>query len=1013
MGFRLAAYVAFVLSGAAGLMYEALWARYLGLLVGHTAYAQIIVLAIFLGGMGAGALFTGARSSRLSDPLRWYVRAEIAIGILGVLFDPVFRGLMGWTFGSLLPAVGSGPMAIIVTWTVAALSILPQSILLGTTFPLMTAGLLRRTAGRTGWTLSMLYAANSGGAAVGVLVAGFVLLPALGLPGTVLAAAVLSLAAGVIAFGIVTRHVPTAAPAPASAPGTSSAVGTMLLSVAGGTAVASFIYEVGWIRMLSLLLSSATHSFELMLSAFILGLALGAWWVRRGADGWRDPLRALGIIQIVMGVAAIATLPLYVHAFHWMVTLMTAFGRTGSGYTGFSLGRYAISLAIMLPATFCAGTTLPLITRILLARGSGEAAIGRVYGVNTLGSIAGVVVAGLVLLPLIGLKTMLIVGAAVDIAFGVWVLAAAGPATRRRLAPAAAAFGTIVVVVALASPGFDRALLASGVFRTGRLFTADSTRSLYHEDGRTATVSVFHSPTLPGIVIATNGKPDASLSDSWLEPCVPDSAPIPLTGDAATQTLAPLIALAHKPDARVAAIVGFGSGMSSDLVLAAAPALDSLVTIEIEPAIVRGARLFLPANRRAYEDPRSTIALEDARAYFARTGERFDYIFSEPSNPWVAGVSGLFTTEFYQLARAHLADDGVFGQWLHLYELNDVLVYSVLAAIHENFGSYAIYQTDNMDLLIVASPAPRLASPNWTAIFDAPNLRQDLCHVTAISGSMLDAARLTDRAAFAPLLDRGGGANSDFYPVLDLGAERARYLGHHAPGLIELATTRFDYIAAIHGSRFPWGRDTLAPAPEIPRMTAQALAASTRTPGAPASLPATNDRALARYVVARWNATLATRNAPANWAAWVEDFTQVERLVHGAARGIVDTAFYAAVHRFLERTDPPAMIQNVVRFREGLAGWDFPMARDAGAALVPTALGPRLIAPRELMEGMVTAELLTGNARAADSLLQVLAPRFRLERGDLGVLLLGAHIRAALERGPRRANPSTPPIRRP
>jgi spermidine synthase len=1013
MGFRLAAYVAFVLSGAAGLMYEALWARYLGLLVGHSAYAQIIVLAIFLGGMGAGALLTGARSSRLADPLKWYVRAEIAIGILGVLFDPLFRGLMGWTFDALLPSVASGSMAIAATWTVAALSILPQSILLGTTFPLMTAGLLRRTSSGTGRTISILYAANSGGAAVGVLVAGFVLLPALGLPGTVLAAAVLSLIAGGIAFAIVARHVPTTAFAPASIAGASGTVGPMLLAVVGGTAVASFIYEVGWIRMLSLLLSSATHSFELMLSAFILGLALGAWWVRRGADGWRDPLRALGIIQVAMGVAAIATLPLYVHAFHWMVTLMTAFGRTGSGYTGFSLGRYAISLAIMLPATFCAGTTLPLITRILVTRGGGEAAIGRVYGVNTLGSIAGVVLAGLVLLPLSGLKTMLVVGAAVDIALGLWVLAVAGTTTRRRLALAAAAFGAVVVVVALASPGFDRGLLASGVFRTGSLLFADSTESLYYEDGRTATVSAFHTSSLPGIIIATNGKPDASLPDSWLQPCAAESAPMPMNNDAATQTLAPLITLAHKPRARNAAIVGFGSGMSSDLVLAAAPGLDSLVTIEIEPAMVRGARVFFPANRRAYEDPRSTIALEDARAYFARTGKRFDYIFSEPSNPWVAGVSGLFTTEFYQLARRHLADDGVFGQWLHLYELNDVLVYSVLAAIHENFGSYAIYQTDAADILIVASPAPALAPPEWAAVFDTPGLRQDLCHVVPITGAMLDAARLADRAAFAPLLDAGGGANSDFYPVLDLGAERARYLGRRAPGLIELATARFDYVAALHGSRFPLGGDTLAPAPRVARMTAQALAASVRTAGAPTSSTDATARAVARYLVARWNATIATARTPADWPAWLEDFTVVERLVHGAARGVADTTFYAAVHRFLERADPPQVVRNVVRFREGLAGWDFIMARDAGAALVPTAVGKTLIAPRELMEGMVTAELLTGNPRAADSLLQVMAPRFQMEPGDLGMLLLGAHIRAARERGPRRVTPSTQPTRRP
>ncbi|MDH5196116.1 MAG: fused MFS/spermidine synthase [Gemmatimonadota bacterium] len=1008
MGFRLAAYAAFVLSGVAGLVYEVLWTRYLGLLVGHSAYAQVIVLAVFLGGMGAGALLVGARSARLADPLRWYARIEILIGLFGFAFDPVFRSLMGTVFERLLPAAGTGPASLVATWAVACLAILPQSLLLGATFPLMTAGILRRQSAQPGRVLAMLYGANSGGAAVGALAAGFLLIPALGLPGAVLSAAVLNLVAGAIAFVLSGTTAAESMPMPAvdqpAAAGLRdrfATVGPLLLTVAAGTAIASFLYEVAWIRMLALLLSSATHAFEIMLSAFILGLALGAFWVRRGADGWKHPVRALGIIQFVMGCAALATLLLYQEAYGWMVWLMQTFARTDAGYVGFSVGRYAISLAIMLPATFCAGATLPLITRVLLTRGVGEAAIGRVYGVNTLGSIVGVVLAGLILLPLIGLKALLITGAALDIALGVLVLAAGTAGTTRRLAVAATAAGIVLVGASALGPNLDRQLLASGVFRTGTLLSAASIEPLYHEDGRTATVTVYRALWAGTVVIATNGKPDGSLPEGWLEPCVPDETPGPMTGDVATQTLAPLITLAHRPDADRAAIIGFGSGMSSHLLLTAAPALGSLVTIEIEPAMLRAARLFLPANRRAYDDPRSTLVIEDARAYFARTGEHFDYIFSEPSNPWVAGVSGLFTTEFYARVRGALTDDGVFGQWLHLYELNDELVQSVLAAIHENFGAYVVYQVDAANILVVASPAT-LPSPQWSRVFAQPALRQDLCHTMAVSGDMMEASRIADRPSLAPLLDGGAGANADLYPVLDLGAERARYLRQRAAGLMDLAAGRFDFVAALHGSRLDPTTDSLAVVPDIPRQRAQATAAALRGPGSSVAPDRSDAHSNARHLLTRWRRGLDAGIAPSDWATWLTEFDVAEHLVHGATRGFVDRGFYDRVDQFVEVTAAPEPVRHVVQFRRGLASWDFALVREAGLALTRENRQGLSISQRDLMEGLITAHLLLGDARTADSLFQSFARQAGPAEVDLRLLLLGAHVQRAREarRGP-------------
>ena len=182
-------YLLFTVSGAAGLMYESIWSRYLGLFVGHSAYAQIIVLVMFLGGMSVGAWAVGRRSAGLADPLRWYALVELGAGALGVLFHPLFVGVTGVAYSTLFPALPAGAPVVVAKWLIAALLILPQSVLLGATFPLMAAGALRRVPERAGRTIALLYFANSLGAAAGVLVAGFAFIARYGLLGTLAAAA--------------------------------------------------------------------------------------------------------------------------------------------------------------------------------------------------------------------------------------------------------------------------------------------------------------------------------------------------------------------------------------------------------------------------------------------------------------------------------------------------------------------------------------------------------------------------------------------------------------------------------------------------------------------------------------------------------------------------------------------------------------------------------------------------------------------------------------------------------
>jgi predicted membrane-bound spermidine synthase len=1061
-------YAIFVLSGAAGLMYESIWSRYLGLFVGHGAYAQILVLVIFLGGMSLGAALVGRRSERLRDPLRWYAAAELAVAAIGLVFHGLFVAVTEGAYDALFPHLPAGALVTIAKWAIAALLILPQSVLLGTTFPLMSAGTLRRAGAAPGRTLALLYFANSLGAAGGVLVAGFWLLERAGLPGTLQAAAALNAVVAVVAW-LVSRAEPETAPA--TAPGTAPpadaaapapaglhvppALARALLVVAFGTAAASFVYEIAWIRMLSLVVGSATHSFEIMLSAFILGLALGAWWVRRRADRWQDPVRALGLVQWTMGALAVATLPVYLLTFRAMAGLLDALDLTTSGYRLFGVARYLLCLGVMLPATFCAGITLPLITRILLARGggagsAGERAVGRVYAVNTLGSIVGAALAGLVLMPVLGLRWLLVAGALTDTLLGVWLLhrhtalaalaagaddatpaaapdeARPGPARAVRRAAAGsegaalasvALVGAAVVFVLAGAVPFDPAVLTSGVYRYGVVSSPKQFEVPFYEDGRTATVSVRRHVQSDSYTLSTNGKPDASLDRGWLRPQRGDTTRRPLLGDAVTQSLLPIIALAHRPDARSAAVIGQGSGMTSHLLLGS-PTLRSLVTIDIEPAMIRGSRFFYPANRRVFDDPRSSFAVDDAKAYFASAHRRFDLIVSEPSNPWVSGVSGLFTDEFYDRVRGYLAPGGVFGQWLHLYEIDDALVTSVLAALHRHFPAYEIYMVSQSDLFVVATNDRALRPADWR-VLDFPGLRADLARTVPLDPEALGALRLADRAALAPLLDGWAPVNSDFRPVLDLGAERTRFLKHSAEGYRAVHVGSFDPLAARRGWRVPPAASYVAPF-ALPRHTARARAAALRaTWDARAEAIAAGGRAdeapwppldaedagwlrEALYRRGTLESELASGSAPADWHGFVLHAVDVLGDAEGGTAGVPDTTLHARLAAYAASAGAPPEVRAALAFLRGTAAYDWPAASDAAEVLVRAAArGDAWLPAGQLHDGAVVAALAVRRPERAVRAAEVLGPVLRRRRGDVRSALFTAWITAASGAAPR------------
>lgn len=766
----------FIASGFAGLVYQAIWSHYLGLVLGHAAYAQTLVLAIFMGGMALGAWLVSARGGRWAGLIRAYAIVELVIGATALVFHPMFVGYMSLSQDTVLPALGGETSIRLWQWGTAALMIAPQSVLLGMTFPLMSGGYLRVAPGQDGQILGGLYFTNSIGAAAGALVATFLLLPWIGMPGAIMVAGVINVLVGLLAWRVsisAAAVIPAAdAQVPIVAQGEPSAgagrdeqsrLPMLLFFGAGITGASSFVYEIGWIRMLNQALGATVHSFELMLSAFILGLAFGGLWVRKRSARIIDPIRAAGWAQVLMGLAALVSLPLFANSFSWVGWLVRTLPKTDSGYDLYALGSAAISLTIMFPAAFFAGMTLPLFTMALLRRGAGERSIGRIYAVNTLGAIVGVVLAVHVLIPIMGLRLAVSIAAFADILLGLVLLRGFVVHYRQKPYFAALAATLCVCVFSLVFGAADPKAQASGVFRFGRDKLGDASTVHYLRDGKTATVS-FYSVGTQG-TITTNGKPDAAIN-------MGSGAP---SDDEYTMMMAASLPLALHPGPERIAVIGWGSGLTTHTVLGSS--MPKLVdTIEIEPAMVDGARLYGKRVERAYSDPRGQLRIDDARTYFSAHAKRYDVIVSEPSNPWVSGVSSLFTREFYRFLGRHLNDNGILVQWLQTYELNDRLFYSMVAALIDEYPYVNAYLANSADVLFIASHEP-IGAFEESRLGEEP-LLGDLRRAGLSTKGDHEVRRFADRRVLKGLVEVfGARMHTDYLPSVALQAPRARFKG--------------------------------------------------------------------------------------------------------------------------------------------------------------------------------------------------------------------------------------------
>jgi len=772
-GSSVPAIILFFLSGFAGLVYQVIWLRQFTLIFGATAYASSAVLSTFMGGLALGAYWAGRRADDWqAEPLRTYGKLELGIAAYAALIPWLLDWLtplleLAWRLGADRHFALLG----LLKFVAIGILVLPATTLMGATLPVLSR-VVTRSAHSLGGGVGALYAVNTFGAVVGTATCAFYLLPTFGMKRTLVMNLTLNVLVGMAAW-VAGRRLGEARPVTDLGPDehvASQVPSRVLVLVFAASGFAAMVLEVAWTRGLSLVLGSSVYAYASMLTAFLLGLAFGAWSASRFLERRprSDPRAVLAFVLAAAGFLS------FVAAFamqHLPRISAEIYFRFNPSPEGWWLAQVGMSLLLMFPTTYALGWVFPLVLEAAGGvRRSVAASVGRIYAANTLGTIFGAAAGGFLLIPLIGVGATLVGVAAVQMLLAAVLLpgATVGTAARRRTL-AASCVAAACLCVAL-RPAWDVLLMNSGVY----LYVSDTDEKegwkgfindvrkdntlVYVRDGLTATVMVAHRPTPEYLYVTVNGKTDASSH-----------------ADLETQILLGQIPLLYHPSPRDVLIIGLGSGITVGSV--ATHPVEQIRVVEVEAAMVEAARLFGPHNHNVLDDPRVALSINDARNELQLNPVDYDVIISEPSNPWMTVASNLFTDEFFQIGRSRLRPGGVFGQWIQTYALTPSNLKSILAGFHRAFPHVMVFGTcDNSDLLVIGADRPlvldtgemdRRLSPLW--------VRAELARVNIRSATDVAALLQTGGDALTELV-RGVKANTDDNGLVEFAAPKALYI---------------------------------------------------------------------------------------------------------------------------------------------------------------------------------------------------------------------------------------------
>ncbi|MCB1008109.1 MAG: fused MFS/spermidine synthase [Acidobacteria bacterium] len=705
-------------SGFAALVYETVWVKQLGRVVGVEVHAVTIALAAFFAGLALGSALLGRVADRRARPIRFYALLEAGVALLGVVATFALS-LSAPLFVALRAA--AGPLAWALPFALVGL----PSFLMGGTLPALLRALAPGDADVAPAT-GLLYGANTVGAVLGTLATPFALIPAFGIRGTGLFAGAVGLAVAGAAIaldrratGDVERPAEVDEPEEAPVPGARFALG--LYAVAGGVALG---YEVVWSELLVQFLSTRAYAFAVMLATYLTGLALGSLLFARWSRARHDPWRTFGLL---LAAAAASSIALVASLGGWLPDAQAVVGTWMSRLSGSEtlevIARFLVaSSAVLLLPTLLLGAAFPAAARLAAGARRVGRDVGRVAALNTAGGIVGTLLAGFLLVPALGLVRALGALALAGALLGALaIVRGAGPKGRSR-ALAAAAVAAVLVPVLLT----PRDLLA---------------RLLAEEKGGEL---VFYREDVGGTVAVLE---QAASADSFRRLYIQG---VSNSGDAPTslrymrlQALLPL--LVHAGEARSSLVVGFGTGITVGALLPA-PGLERRVVAELLAAVVAAGPSFA-GNLGAATDPRIEIRIGDGRHELLARTQRYDLVTLEPPPPSAAGVANLYSRDFYELVRARLEPGGLMAQWWPLPTQNEEDSRSLVRSFLDVFPYASAWSTEIHEVLLIGSDRPlALDGATVATRFAEPAVRDALAEVGVESPAALLGTYLLDRA---------------------------------------------------------------------------------------------------------------------------------------------------------------------------------------------------------------------------------------------------------------------------
>lgn len=670
----------FILSGVAALVYQTVWARKFALVFGTSELAIAAVLAAYMGGLSLGAWLIERRLTQVRRAVLWYVNIEIAIAVAALVLVPaglwLAEKLLVMVFGgqATLPAATLGGTSLFYLAAACAVLLIPTT-LMGATLPLLARHVVHSEQ-QIGRRIGLLYACNTAGAVAGALLGALVLLPGYGLTKTTWAAAAINLVVALLAFTLIKTSAPYASDAHETAPlpsermraGFSAAWVLPLMLLSGAV---SFLHEVLWTRMLSHILGSSIYAFGVMLASFLAGIALGGGLGAVLARRRETAARWLAISELAAAVAAVG-------AWYALQKLSPDVGSLAQ--------RVRFGFTLLFPLAFAIGLTYPLAVRVL-ARSVDDAApaSARVYSWNTVGAIVGAVAGGFLIVPALRYEGAVQLAVIASCVLAVACFALFKPGKWFGVAVTASALALSVLFI----PKQPEALLRYSPLRvsgTGELLYYDVGRSTAVVTLRLADQMAVRTNGLPEAAVDLRGTPPQLYAEAWMAP----------------------MAVLARPQLQDMLVIGFGGGRVLEAV---PPSVQRIDAIELEDKVIAANRLMTERGLRdpAYDplrDARVNLILNDARGALLLSTKKYDAIVSQPSHPWTAGASHLYTREFMQQARGHLNPGGVFVQWMNVDFLDEPLLRSLLATLHAVYPHVRVYRPAPPTLLFLASDAP-------------------------------------------------------------------------------------------------------------------------------------------------------------------------------------------------------------------------------------------------------------------------------------------------------------------